>query len=184
VSDNKLVLHPLNPRAILQDPGLFMDTLRGLGLIGAGFSHVGELHYKAGPRLKELLTFNDSFPGGRVDPAQCHVSLMETTSAPVFLGASNVQTPLCPGCQAQLADWKQQLTAWQSERQGGGAWSCPKCGRRFPVERADWGHTAGVARYSLDVWGIRQNEAVPAPELLTFLENDSGEKWGYFFYRF
>ena len=184
MADNKLVLHPVNPRAILQDPAQLLDSLRGIGLIGAGFSHFGELHYKAGPRFTELVVFREAPAApGSTDPALCHVSLLETTTDPAFLGAANAQPPLCPGCQRPLADWKAQLLTWQAEKQRY-LWVCQKCGGKSPVERLDWGLTGGIARYSLDVWGVLENQAVPSEELLGFLQQETFEAWRYFCYRF
>jgi hypothetical protein len=181
VADNKLVLHPRNPRAILQDPALLVESLRRVGLIGFGFSHEGEVHYKAGPRFAELIAFKEVPPGA--GPAACHVSLMETAVEPTFLGAGGAQPPLCPACQAPLADWKTQLLTWRAEHQRY-LWICPKCRGKAPVERLDWGTTGGVARYSVDAWGISENQAVPSEELLVFLQQETFEDWRYFYYRF
>jgi len=184
VADHKLVLHPVNPRAILQDPALLLASLRRIGLMGAAFSHLGDLHYKPGPRFRELIVFKEIplAPGGS-EPAPCHVSLLETTADPTFLGAGSAQPPLCPACQGPLSDWKAQLLTWQAEHQRY-LWSCPKCKGKAPVERLDWGATGGVARYSVDVWGIPEKQAAPSEELLGFLQQETFEAWRYFYYRF
>ncbi|HLA78898.1 MAG TPA: hypothetical protein VJU18_15070 [Vicinamibacteria bacterium] len=184
MADNKLVLHPVNPRAILQDPALLLDALRGVGLIGAGFSHLGELHYKAGPRFRELIVFGEVPPApGASDPGPCHVFLAETTAAPTFLGAANAQPPHCPACQAPLSDWKAQLLTWQAENERY-LWSCSKCKGKTPVERLEWGSTGGVGRYSLDVWGVAEGQASPSQEVLAFLQQETFEAWRHFYYRF
>jgi hypothetical protein len=180
MSDEKLVLHPASLRAILQDPPALMDALRAAGFVGAGFSHVGDLHYKAGPRFQEWVTFR---AGVAVDPAAHHMSLLETTPEPVFLGASNAQPPVCPDCQTRLADWKAQLLAWQTAKRPF-QWSCGKCGKKMEVQDIVWGTTGGIARYSLDVWGVHEGDAVPSPELLALLETETFEPWRYFYYRF
>jgi hypothetical protein len=51
------------------------------------------------------------------------------------------------------------------------------------VQKLDWAHTGGIARYSLDLWGIRQGAAAPSAELLALLERVTLEKWNYFYYR-
>ncbi len=184
MADNKLVLHPVNPRAILQDPALLLDALRGVGLIGPGFSHQGDLHYKAGPRFRDLVVFKDGSPGpDNPDQAPCHFSLLETTVAPAFLGAANAQPPTCPACQAPLANWKAQLLTWQVENERY-RWSCAKCKGTAPIEHLDWGSTGGVGRYSLDVWGVVENQAVPSEELLGLLQEQTFEAWRFFYYRF
>ena len=181
MADHKLVLHPVNPRAILQDPALLLASLRRIGLMGAAFSHLGDLHYKPGPRFRELIVFKT--PLSTSDPAACHLSLLETAADPTFLGAGNAQPPLCPACQGPLSDWKAQLLTWQAEHQRY-LWSCPKCKGKAPVERLDWGATGGVARYSVDVWGIPEKQAAPSEELLGFLQQETFEAWRYFYYRF
>ena len=184
MSDHKLVLHPVNPRAILQDPPALMDALRGHGFVGAGFSYVGELHYKPGSRFRELIVFKPGAPPPAPGPTPAqHVSLLETQPAPAFLGASNTQPPACAECRQPLADWRAQLLAWQAARERY-QWSCAKCKRTAPVEKLDWGKTGGVARYSLDVWGIAENEAVPTRELVDLLQAETFEDWRYFYYRF
>jgi hypothetical protein len=180
VSDEKLVLHPLDLRAILQDPPALVDALRAEGFVGAGFSHVGDLHYRAGPRFGELVTFRAGAPP---DLAPHHVSLLETSTQPVFLGAANAQPPHCAGCQTKLADWKTQLLAWQTAQRPF-KWSCAKCGRSMEVQDLVWGHTGGIARYSVDVWGIGEGDAVPSAELMALLEAQTFVGWRYFYYRF
>jgi hypothetical protein len=118
-----------------------------------------------------------------VGPGGYHVSLLETTNDPSFLGASNTQPPVCPGCESGLADWTAQLGEWHLNKRRY-LWACSKCGRRSPVEELDWGATGGVARYSLDLWNIQQNEAAPSMELMSCLERATFESWRYFYYRF
>ena len=178
--DNKLVLHPVNPRAILQDPPLLLEGLRKAGLVGTAFSHVGELHYRAGPRFGELVAFRSTSP---VDLSGYHVSLIETTEEPTFLGASNTQPPECPHCQAKVTDWRRQLLAWQQARERY-LWSCPGCARKIDFKELVWGNTGGIGRYSLDLWNIGQDEAVPSPELMALLQDETLESWRYFYYRF
>jgi hypothetical protein len=180
VADEKLVLHPTSLRAILQDPPALLDALRAAGFIGGGFSHEGDLHYRAGPRFTDFLAFRAGLEGGT---AAHHVSVQETTPEPVFLGAANAQPPACPDCQAPLGDWKAQLLAWQTAK-GPYRWSCGKCGKKMEVQDLVWGSTGGIARYSLDVWGIPEGDAVPSPELLALLERETFEAWRHFYYRF
>ena len=177
--DDKLVLHPVNARAILQDPAQLVDGLRKAGLVGAGFSHVGELHYRSGPRFNELVCFRSGTPAA----GTCHVSIMETTERPTFLGASNAQPPECPRCRTKIADWRRQLTEWQNEGQRN-PWSCPGCAARIAVKDLVWGTTGGIARYSVDLWNVAPEQAAPSPELLALLERETLETWRYFYYRF
>jgi hypothetical protein len=182
MSEKKIVLHPVNPWAILQDPALLTDSLRASGLLGTSFSHFGDLHYKAGPRFRELVRFKGpEAAGGAVDSA-FHVSLLETTAEPAFLGGANAQAPQCPECRGPLADWRTQLQDWQRDRHGY-LWICRKCGKRSPVQQLDWLRSAGIARYSVDLWGIGAGEAIPSAELLNSLERQTFESWTYFYYR-
>ena len=47
----------------------------------------------------------------------------------------------------------------------------------------EWGPTGGIARYALEVCGITEGAAEPSPELLTFLQQQTLERWRYFYYR-
>jgi hypothetical protein len=180
VADEKLVLHPADLRAILQDPPALVDKLRAAGFIGAGFSHEGDLHYRAGPRFADLLVFRAAPPS---DAASHHVRVQETTPDPTFLGAANAQPPSCPACQTRLADWKAQLLAWQTATRPF-SWTCPKCGKKMEVRELVWDATGGIARYSLEIWGVHEGDATPSAELLALLEAETFVAWRYFYYRF
>jgi hypothetical protein len=181
MSDNKIVLHPVDPWQILQDPPELVEALRGLGLMGAGFPYLGDMHYKAGPRLHELVVFHAA---AGAPPAEApHFTLTETSVHPIFLGGANAQGPVCTACKARFFDWKEQLLAWQTERQKH-TWRCPRCHAGAALEQLDWGTTGGVARYSLEIWGIPAGAAEPAAELLSFLERQTFGHWRYFYYRF
>jgi hypothetical protein len=176
---DKLVLHPTNPWAILHDPDLLLDALRERGLIGGAFGWNGENHHAAGPRYRELVLFRRF---GEPEEGELHVSLAETTEEPCFLGAAYAQPPYCPGCRGTYRDWRNQLLDWQ--RNGcRRPWTCARCGRRVEVRHLDWARTGGIARYSLDLWGIRRGAAIPSAELLGLLERLTREAWSYFYYR-
>jgi hypothetical protein len=174
----KLVLHPLNPRAILHDPLGLVDALRSRGLIGGSFGRDGEVHYSPGARFEALVRFRAPAGPGR----ELHVSLSDTSEEPAFLGATSAPPPLCRACRAYFHDWRAQLASWRREMHRR-RWTCPRCGRATEVQELDWGHASGIARYSLDLWGIRRNEADPSPELLELLKEATLETWQYFYYR-
>jgi hypothetical protein len=183
MADTKLVLHPADPFALLQDPGLLVECLHEAGLVGRSFPHEGELHYKPGPRFEELVTFRPR-PGGTPAPSTvCHVAVVETTTEPMFLGASNLQPPSCSSCHARLADWQSQFAPWQRDKRHF-LWRCPACGLRQPIQNLDWGRLAGVARYSVDIWKVAADQAEPSSELIQVLERHTSERWRYFYYRF
>jgi hypothetical protein len=184
VSDNKLVLHPENPTSILQDPPELLESLRQLRLIGASFNHLGELHHKAGPRFAELVVFKAGAapPPARGDEVTHHVALTETTENPVFLGGANARAPVCPGCQAPFDGWRERLQEWQTAPDE--PWTCARCGRRRRAHELDWARRGGFARYALDIWNIREDEAVPSPELLELLRVMTYDQFTWFYYRF
>jgi hypothetical protein len=172
----------MNPWAILQDPPQLVESLRALRFLAAAFNHYGDLHYRPGPRFLELLVFRAPEAAAPAGPDGHHVGVVETTATPTFLGAANAQGPVCPSCDTRLANWKDQLLLWRTERRPY-TWSCPKCGQALAMERLEWGTTGGIARYSLEVCGVPEGAAVPAPELLTFLQEQTLERWRYFYYR-
>ena len=181
MSDHKLILHPLNPWAILQDPPQLIEALRSLGFVAAGFNYYGDLHFRPGPRFRELVLFRAAETAPPT-PDGHHVGLVETTARPTFLGAANAQGPVCPACSARVANWKEQLVLWQTERKPY-VWRCPKCSQTLAIETMEWGPTGGVARYSMEVCGIQEGSAEPSPELLSFLQAETLERWRYFYYR-
>jgi len=180
VGESKIVLHPVDPWSILQDPFLLLDALRQRGMIGAAFSHYGELHYKAGPRFGDLVALRTP-PRPAPEPVH-HVSVLETMTEASFLGGANVQVPRCRHCRGPFPDWRARLPEWQADRHRY-AWACRKCGRSMRIEQLDWMRTGGVARYALDVWGVGEGEGEPTPELLETLQGVVAEPWTWFYYR-
>jgi hypothetical protein len=183
MADKKIVLHPANPWAILQDPALMIEFLQGLGLIGASFPRLGEPHYKPGPRFEELVLFSVKAAGPDKPSASCHVSLLETSTEPLFLGAGNLQPPLCPRCRAKFTNWSDHLLSWQKNKRQY-LWECGNCGNKASAQELNWCRMAGIARYAIDLWEIGEGEAEPSPELLRALTQKTGENWRYFYYRF
>ena len=183
MADKKLVLHPHNPWAILQDPPLLLDHLREFGLLGSSFPHLGDLHYHSGPRFAELIRFHPAAGDLAAAVKACHVSVMETMPEPSFLAGTNTRPPACPRCQTKYTHWHKELPLWQADKRHH-RWTCSGCGRPLPVEALDWDRTAGVARYALDIWGIGEGEAEPTAELLDFLQAEMAEPWQFFYYVF
>jgi hypothetical protein len=183
MADKKLVLHPANPWAILQDPPLLLEHLHTLGLTGASFPYLGDLHYKPGPRFSELVLFHVPPDGLAAAVSACHVALLETMPEPSFLAGTNTRPPACPRCHAKFMHWNKELAAWQANKRGY-RWTCTGCGRPLPIEALDWDRSAGVARYALDIWGVSEGEAEPSPALLEFLESEMAERWQHFYYVF
>ncbi len=175
---DKLVLHPQHPRAILHDPARLLDALRSKGLIGGSFGWHGENHYAAGPSFGELVRFRKT---AQPHARELHVSLSETAEDPAFLGGSHARPPRCPACRGILSDWRVQLRVWRRDHRR--TWNCARCGGGVEVQELDWARTGGIARYSLDLWGIRHGAAAPSAELLALLERVTLEKWNYFYYR-
>ena len=179
--DHKLVLHPENPRAILQDPPGLLESLRQLRLIGPSFGHLGELHHRAGPRFLELVLFEEGVTPPTGEDA-CHVVLSETTEDPIFLGGGNAHAPSCPGCGHRHDGWRNRLQEWRLAPEK--PWVCGSCGRQRKAHELDWGRRGGFARYALDVWNVREDEAIPSPELLELLRVVTYQDWTWFYYRF
>jgi hypothetical protein len=183
MADRKLVLHPANPWAILQDPPALVERLREIGLVGASFPHMGELHHRPGLRFQELVLFRPESAGGSTPPSACHVSVIETAAEPVFLGGSNAQPPSCPACRTKFQSWTTLLRSWQEDKRRF-RWPCRSCNKAIAIEQLDWNRTGGIARYSVEVWEVGEGEAGPSPELMRFLEEEMKEPWRHFFYRF
>ncbi len=180
--DHKLVLHPLNPTAILQDPPELLESLRQLRLISGSFNHMGETHHNEGPRFRDLVLFKGATLPPPAGDSGHHVALTETTPEPVFLGGANAQAPACPGCRNRFVGWKEKLQQWQAAQ--GESWECTRCGRRRRAHELEWSRRAGFARYALDIWNIREDEAEPSPELFELLRVITYEDWTHFYYRF
>ena len=179
--EHKLVLHPSNPTAILQDPPELLESLRQLRLISGSFNHLGEMHHKEGPRFRDLVLFSGKTVSSSAGDSNHHVGLTETTPEPVFLGGANAQAPACPGCGNRFAEWRGKLQQWQLAQAE--PWECTRCGRRRRAHELEWHCRGGFARYALDIWNIREDEAEPSAELLELLRVITYEDWTHFYYR-
>jgi hypothetical protein len=60
MSDNKLILHPIDPAVSLPPESAFRVRLTDIGLIGPPTEYYGTTHYLQGPRFEALVPFAHS----------------------------------------------------------------------------------------------------------------------------
>lgn len=196
MSDNKLILHPIDPEVRLPPESAFLVHLADIGLIGAPTKYYGTTHYLQGPRFEVLVPFAHSHrtvilasadPGlftPRIADSRSLVSieLCPPTDAIEFLGAGNVECPFCPSCDLAVEDWAALVSAWYDD-QAKYQYICPGCQRGWRPWHLDWRGTNGFSRFAIAFWHIHQGEAGPSQELLSALHEVSGTPWTFFYYR-
>jgi hypothetical protein len=111
----------------------------------------------------------------------CHIHLSDVSLEPEFLGVANTLPPLCPVCHYETEEPFEIVGQWY-ENKAGFRWVCPQCQQSFTVNEMNWRKCAAIARYTLEIWGIQQGEAIPSESLLHHLNNMTGVEWSYFYY--
>jgi hypothetical protein len=195
MSDHKLVLHPTDPWASLANRAALIDELTTLGLLGEQYEWFGETHYKPGVEFLRLVEFDHSHtvivmgdtPNGlqevdRVDSREvCHLHLSDVSQEPEFRGVANTLPPLCPSCHYEPEEPFEIVGKWY-ENKASFLWVCPNCTASSALNKMNWRRSAGIARYTLDIWEVWQGEATPSEALLHHLNSITGTEWTYFYY--
>jgi hypothetical protein len=195
MSDNNLVLHPIDPESAIVSVPKLVEVFTGVGLIGQPAGKPDETSFRPGPRFHRLVTFHRSHrvitlingPEGLVPAAvgdsrlQCTIKIPGPTEVIWFKGVGNVESPCCKCCNYVLEEWPDMVTAWWESKQIY-FWRCPKCDAAHRPWELDWHHTNAFARYTVDITGIHYGEAVPSSELLDILGRYTGTPWSYFYY--
>jgi hypothetical protein len=179
-----LLLHPIDPQIVPGDAQTLVIALRTLGLIAAPFELHGRIHYRAGERFLELISFLGCMPFLVLDPAEglagqshafCHVAVPAPRPAPTLRTSGGTRAPPCPACAARPASWR----AWLGKEVDDRRLTCPDCRQSFAPSALRWRRTAAYARTWIEVWGVYPSEAVPAKRLLTTLGTVMGTTWDY-----
>src|SRR5690348_4155860 len=196
MSWNILKLHPVDPDAAPDSLPALLHALRSIGLVYGDSIPITGKDYLPGPRFPELIAFVSSHivvslkheagrlkETGRSDSREhCQITLSEVRPEAEFLGMGNTENPQCPVCAHPIRHWPAILDAWYLDKLTY-RWQCPNCSHTLRPADLNWHHTAAIARFTLDIEGIWQDEAYPSEELLDFLRFQTGFSWNYFFCR-
>jgi len=196
MSDNKLILHPIDPMASLPSVSAVRIRLSEIGLIGPPIEYYGKTHYLQGPRFEALVPFAHShrsvvltsidptFFTPRITDSRSIVSIeiCQPTDAIEFLGAGNVESPCCPSCDFEIKDWAALVSTWCNNKCTY-QWTCPGCQRSWRPWHLDWRGTNGFGRFAIAFWNVHQSEAIPSQELLEVVHEVCGTPWTFFYYR-
>jgi hypothetical protein len=179
-----LLLHPRDPQVVPGGAQRLVATLRTLGLIADPFELHGRIHYAAGERFLELISFLGCMPFLVLDPvvglagqshAFCHVAVPAPSPVPALRTSGGTLPPPCPACGARPDTWR----AWLGEGSDDRRLICPGCHQALVPSALRWRRTAAYARTWVEVWGVYPSEAVPAKRLLTTLGTVTGTAWDY-----
>ncbi|HUS13903.1 MAG TPA: hypothetical protein VM536_02695 [Chloroflexia bacterium] len=195
MSDSILQLYPRDPGVAPQDLSTLVCALRTIAFIGTAIDYCGAVHYDPGAQFPHLIRFaawhtvvllepheGRLVEAGRRDSAQlCHIGMGKIFPEAEFLGMGNTRTPRCPDCNRTVSNWPVAMDSWYASKPTY-RWQCPGCGRQSAPAAWDWRKTAAIARFSIEVWGIRHGEARPAPTLLRFLAEQTASPWDYFYW--
>jgi hypothetical protein len=195
MSDHKLVLHPIDPWTSLANQAALINELTALGLLGEQYEWFGETHYKPGADFLRLVEFSHNHtvvvmgdtPNGLqevdcVDSREaCHLHLSNVAPEPEFRGVANTLPPLCPSCHYEPEEPFEIVGKWY-ENKADFRWVCPHCKTSSALNEMNWRRSAGIARYTLDIWEVWQGEAIPSETLLHRLHSTTDTEWTYFYY--
>jgi hypothetical protein len=196
MSSTSLRLYPAIPDAAPDNVADFFAALPTVGLIDPAIVYAGHGPYSPGRRFHELIAFRTSHTViqlavvddqvqelGPVDSrGRCRVAFSAVLPEQAFLGMGNTRPPQCATCGCKIAKGQQAMDSWFADKSRY-RWRCPVCAHETGPAAWDWRHSAAVARFTLDIHGIRYGEAYPSAEFLRFLEHYLGSTWGYFFCR-
>ncbi len=163
-------------------------VLTEMEFIAAPFEFMGRTHYRPGEMLMHHLTFLGCSPmiaSGSDDingEQYCHVEISGPHGREQFVGGENIKPLRCPTCKERSRDWLSFIEQWRRDPNQD-QWQCQHCGAQTPIHSIHWRKCAGFGYLFLKVWGIFESEAVPGDRLMQQLEQLSGARWDYFYYR-
>ncbi|RME55988.1 hypothetical protein D6779_11450, partial [Candidatus Parcubacteria bacterium] len=195
MSDNILVIHPIDPQAVVDNLSHFISMLQQTEFIGEPFEWYGEIHYYPGRLFLKWITFLSSHTVICVDGSQsvegalkvdsrqdCHIHFPEPHPEPEFLGGANVVSPRCPRCFYMYeGDSLDIVSAWYDDKKGF-VWRCPSCHNTFRIYELDWRKNGSFGRQQIRIWGIWVGEALPSDSFLHLLKSITQLDWTYCYY--
>lgn len=209
MSDNVLVLHPLDALYAPADARAVAAALEGAGLVrepqaGHGDDPPGpRIRYRTGPAFEELVVFdeerrtsrsvlNDASRGpepiGRERFVRdiCELVVVGPLEREWFLAGASTEDPLCRRCGAGV-DWNEIANTWietwsEPSRPSLPEVPCASCARPTRPWDFDWRATAAFARFYLEIWHIHAGEAAPTEALLSRLREATGTPWSFLYY--
>ena len=190
LSDNKLVIHPVDATATFPNFNLLLVGLHEIGLIREPATQ--NVHIPQGHRFFELIHFASSHGAIVFNPdyetscetdskTLCQIEIDGPTEEIRFLGAASIEDPYCKHCQSLIGSWYDVVSVWFEDPESF-SFSCGKCGESAMPWGLDWKHTNGFGRLGIDIWHVHRGEAIPSPELMEFLAQETGVVWDYFYF--
>lgn len=111
----------------------------------------------------------------------CHIAIEGPTEQPCFIAGDNIKVPRCPKCGHRYDNWQAVVDEWLAASDA--TVTCPACAERSTAAQLRWRKCAGFGRFFIKVWGVFESEAVPSPNLLSWLKQHTGIEWQHFYVR-
>ena len=197
MANHKLILHRQNPHIGITDSNLFVHELRSIGFIaGDRKAQSNDVYFECGNRFLELINFTEErytlllgesgLEGVARNRLRCSVQLVDYGEKIWFHDVNEYTDnypPCCPACGLATKNAMDVLSAWWDDKEAY-RWVCPQCSQPWHIYDLDWGDGMAFVRCAIDIWHIHRDEAVPSQELLEFLQDKTGGRWQYYYYRF
>ncbi|MEL6405226.1 MAG: hypothetical protein AAFR81_12725 [Chloroflexota bacterium] len=195
MSTHKLLIHPLSTETKFVGGEDFVKYLSDIEFIGSPNERGA---YRLGKRFFELLQFDKphkpllmSVDNGKVilsEPEE-PIFVVELTNyeKPEFLASAYTREPYCRNCKHKIPDFFNIAgEAYEVNLLNPNSfnWKCPECETMLKIHELEWQHTFSIFWYSITVWHIHWKEAIPTGRLLSLLQEYSGQRWSYTYYRF
>jgi hypothetical protein len=180
----RLILSPEDPYFVPLQPDAILNRLEKIDLIGRPLEN-GE-GFLLGDAFMQLVTFMGCSPAIRLEPSDsgeafCHLLSKGPYPKPRLIEGKNTQPPRCTACRKRIEDWSTLLQDW-SEKEAGWTFNCPHCDDPQDPARLDFRQSAGCGRFFLLIENIFPQEAIPSPNLLNTLQQESEDQpWRYFY---
>jgi hypothetical protein len=180
----RLILLPENPDFTPDKTEPVTEALRAISFLGPAIGG-SDNRFTIGERFFDHISFLGCSPSIKIEPENendrhfCHIRISQFSSAHFYHGQLT-KLPSCSNCKKPLSSLKKKL---EDQETAGfeGRWHCEQCDAAGDIKALNWRKTAGYGSFSIEIWSVYPNEAVPSDFLLGTVEKVTSQKWRYIY---
>jgi hypothetical protein len=182
----KLVLHPIDAHSVPTSPNQIENALEKINFINGSYDANEENCFLVGESFLQYVTFMGCSPQIELEPPEpgsrnfCHVQFSVIYNNPQFRFLENQAMARCAVCKRRISEWSSLIEIWKNDFDHT-QYKCKDCGHDQTLYDFKWRHTAGFARFFIDIYSIYPQEGIPADQLLITLRQATGQPWDYFY---
>ncbi len=189
--DHKIIIFPVDPTKPVPAYEHIEHALVELGCIVPKKAPL--TFYKPGPKFQHLIEFrrfhvrtvldNEGEIIERSDSRKdCWIEIPAITNEIKFLGSDRIaEAAQCPNCGYVNTGWQQMIADWHRDKMRY-HWSCPECQIHSTPWELDWKHTTGFGRFSVEIWELSLQDAIPRSDFLKSFATQLQQEVDYCYY--